>query len=197
MLWSPWRTFESKSVRAKRNSVAHLTPSFYRGEKAGLREVWQCPQGHTAHQVQRTRKTPVTDSQAMPFPLHGYSRTDISLPVFSHQGPSSPQFLKTSDLGKHQTKAGYSCSCQGWALGKMPHGSWHPRGPAHLRSVQGLQTSWIQLFRRRLSQGTAGIPHLQLRLRDPQGPGGDLSGGLGLGFSASLCKAAELFTQSL
>ena len=57
VLWSPQGTFESKTVRAVRNSIAHPTPSFYQGENPRLREVQRRAQSHTACQGREgTRK---------------------------------------------------------------------------------------------------------------------------------------------
>lgn len=56
-LWSPQGTFESKTVIAGRNSIAHPTPSFDGGENTRLEEVQQRAQGHTAGQGrERMRK---------------------------------------------------------------------------------------------------------------------------------------------
>lgn len=65
-----------------------------------------------------------------------------------------------------------------WEL-KLPvegaHGPWHPRGPDHLRSAQGLQRNWIQL--QRLSRGTAATSSLRRTLRG--GPKPQAHKGLG------------------
>lgn len=53
VLWSPQGTFESKTVRAERNSAAHPTPLFYSGKNRRLREFQQSAQGHTASKAEK------------------------------------------------------------------------------------------------------------------------------------------------
>lgn len=93
VLWSPPGTFESKPVRADRNSLAHPPLSFYSGENPRLREVWQSAQGHTAHikaEEEGEKNLPLTRTHAHPTPglLHnGHLPFHLAL-----EGPSSPVF---------------------------------------------------------------------------------------------------------
>lgn len=100
VLWSPQGTFESKPVRAVRNSIAHPTPSFYQGETQGS-ERFSKELKVTQHaKAGKGQEKCITGSQLMPIPLHGYSRTATSLSAFPYQGPSSLIFedIRPQDL---------------------------------------------------------------------------------------------------
>lgn len=92
VLWSPQGTFESKTVRAERDSRAHRTPSFYRGENPRLRDFQQRAQSHTACQGREGQEKPTTGCQPMPISLHGYSRTTTSLHILPCHGSPSPLY---------------------------------------------------------------------------------------------------------
>ena len=96
VLWSPQGTFVSKTVRAERDSRAHRTPSFYRGENPRLREFQQRAQSHTAWQGREGQEKPTSGCQPMAVFLHGYSRTVTSLRIFPCHGPPSPLY---EDIG--------------------------------------------------------------------------------------------------
>ena len=73
----------------ERDSRAHRTPSFYRGENPRLRDFQQRAQSHTACQGREGQEKSTTGCQPMPISLHGYSRTTTSLHIFPCHGPPS------------------------------------------------------------------------------------------------------------
>lgn len=149
MLWSPQRTFESKTVRDERNSIAHPTPSFYSGKTPRLREVEQSTQGHTACQGRgRAREK----NQRTSIPLCGYCTRGLSLAVLPDQGPSSPVVLEDRrPLGLKLAEEDAP-----WATA--------PTWPCPLKVSSRSQRNWIQLQREAVL-GTAGTATLPRRLR--------------------------------